>query len=150
MTKTAVELLQEQYDNCPESFLTDDDFDKAKEIQKQQMIDFGRKMQMISGVNNDGNVEFCFEPEKAVMEMFNGTDKKKDKNTRTQTALKFLVSQYVKKSGKLEIEDFLKAEEIDKHQHGATWNAAISAHDECGHNIAISNFRFDEYYEKTF
>ena len=38
MTKTAVELLQEQYDNCPESFLTDDDFDKAKEIQKQQMF----------------------------------------------------------------------------------------------------------------
>jgi hypothetical protein len=76
MTKTAVELLQEQYEKCPESFLTDDDFDKAKEIQKQNMIDFGRKMQLIKDIDSDGNVKFCFEPEKSFMEMFVGNDNK--------------------------------------------------------------------------
>jgi hypothetical protein len=39
MAQTAVEFLKEQYDKCPESFLTDDDFNKAKEIEKQQIID---------------------------------------------------------------------------------------------------------------
>jgi hypothetical protein len=39
MAQTAVEFLKEQYDKCPESFLTDDDFNKAKEIEKQQIIE---------------------------------------------------------------------------------------------------------------
>jgi hypothetical protein len=34
--KTAVEWLQEEYDNNPESFLTEDDFNQAKEIEKEQ------------------------------------------------------------------------------------------------------------------
>jgi hypothetical protein len=36
-TLTAVEWLQDQYDNCPESFLTDDDFKKAKEMEREQI-----------------------------------------------------------------------------------------------------------------
>ena len=35
---TAVEWLQEQYDNCPESFLTDDDFNKAKQMEKEHIV----------------------------------------------------------------------------------------------------------------
>ena len=35
--KTAVEWLQEEYDNNPESFLTEDDFNQAKEMEKEQM-----------------------------------------------------------------------------------------------------------------
>jgi hypothetical protein len=37
MAQTAVEFLKEQYDKCPESFLTDDDFNKAKEIEKEHI-----------------------------------------------------------------------------------------------------------------
>jgi len=33
--KTAVEWLQEEYDNNPESFLTEDDFNQAKEMEKE-------------------------------------------------------------------------------------------------------------------
>jgi hypothetical protein len=40
------------------------------------MIDFGRKMQLIKDVDSDGNVKFCFEPEKSFMEMFVGNDNK--------------------------------------------------------------------------
>ena len=36
---TAVEWLQDQYDKCPESFLTEDDFEQAKQMEKQQIID---------------------------------------------------------------------------------------------------------------
>jgi hypothetical protein len=36
--QTAIEWLQDQYDNCPESFLTDDDFKKAKEMEREQCI----------------------------------------------------------------------------------------------------------------
>jgi hypothetical protein len=36
MNKTAVEWLQYQYDNCPESFLLDEDFEKAKAMEKEQ------------------------------------------------------------------------------------------------------------------
>jgi hypothetical protein len=34
--KTGVEWLQEEYDNNPESFLTEDDFNQAKEIEKEK------------------------------------------------------------------------------------------------------------------
>jgi hypothetical protein len=37
--QTSIEWLQQKYDNCPESFLTDEDFEKAKEMHKQEIID---------------------------------------------------------------------------------------------------------------
>jgi len=39
MKQTAVEWLREQYDNNPESFITEDEFEKALEKEKQQIID---------------------------------------------------------------------------------------------------------------
>ena len=40
--QTAVQWLQSQYDNCPESFLTDDDFAKALQMEREQMIEFAK------------------------------------------------------------------------------------------------------------
>jgi hypothetical protein len=40
-----------------------------------------------------------------------------------------------------------KAKEIEKQQHGQTWDAAIKAHDNRGHVHARSLVDFDEYYE---
>jgi hypothetical protein len=37
--QTSIEWLQQKYDNCPESFLTDEDFEQAKEMHKQEIID---------------------------------------------------------------------------------------------------------------
>jgi hypothetical protein len=37
--QTSIDWLQQKYDNCPESFLTDEDFEKAKEMHKQEIID---------------------------------------------------------------------------------------------------------------
>jgi pyoverdine/dityrosine biosynthesis protein Dit1 len=40
--------------------------------------------------------------------------------------------------------------EMDKQQHGQTWDAAIAAHDERGHVHARSLVDFDEYYNETY
>jgi hypothetical protein len=40
--------------------------------------------------------------------------------------------------------------EIEKQQHGRTWDAAIKAHDNRGHVHARSLVDFDEWYEQQF
>jgi hypothetical protein len=40
--------------------------------------------------------------------------------------------------------------ELEKQQHGNTWDAAIKAHDERGGVHARSIVDFDEYYEQQF
>jgi hypothetical protein len=45
---------------------------------------------------------------------------------------------------------YQKAEEIEKQQHGVTWDAAIKAHDNRGHVHARSIIDFDEWYEQQF
>ena len=46
--KTAVEWLKEQYDSCPpyELFLGESEWEKAKEMEKEQIIDFAMKFMM--------------------------------------------------------------------------------------------------------
>jgi hypothetical protein len=45
---------------------------------------------------------------------------------------------------------FEQAKEIEKQQHGQTWDAAIKAHDNRGGVHARSIVDFDEYYNETF
>jgi len=40
--------------------------------------------------------------------------------------------------------------EMDKQQHGVTWDSAIKAHDNRGHVHARSIVDFDEYYNETY
>ena len=40
--------------------------------------------------------------------------------------------------------------ELEKQQHGQTWDAAIKAHDNRGHVHARSLVDFDEWYEQQF
>jgi hypothetical protein len=50
-----------------------------------------------------------------------------------------------------ELTQFIEhAKEMEKHQHGNTWDAAIKAHDERGHVHARSIVDFDEYFEDMF
>jgi len=66
-----------------------------------------------------------------------------------QTAIEWLISQ---------AEDFFvipfdileQAEEMNKQQHGATWDSAIKAHDDRGHVHSRSIVDFDEWYEQQF
>jgi hypothetical protein len=43
-----------------------------------------------------------------------------------------------------------QAKEMEKQQHGQTWDAAIKAHDNRGGVHARSLVDFDEYYNETF
>jgi hypothetical protein len=52
--QTAVQWLQSQFDNCPESFLTDDDFAKALQMEREQMIGFAHYLR-----NGLTNIEYC-------------------------------------------------------------------------------------------
>jgi hypothetical protein len=47
-------------------------------------------------------------------------------------------------------ERYEQYKELEKQQHGQTWDAAIKAHDERGHVHARSIVDFDEYFEQTF
>ena len=38
--------------------------------------------------------------------------------------------------------------QMEKQQHGETWDAAIKAHDDRGHVFVRSSCDFDEYFEK--
>ena len=40
--------------------------------------------------------------------------------------------------------------ELEKQQHGVTWDAAVAAHDNRGHVQARSIIDFDEWYEQQF
>ena len=69
-----------------------------------------------------------------------------------QTAVEWLFSQipYEWSSSKSAFEALQQAEEIEKQQHGETWDSAIKAHDDRGHVHARSLVDFDEWYNETF
>ena len=60
--QTAIEWLFEQFNNQDIPFGSHL-FKEAKELEKQQMIEFGNKMQIIDDVDFDGFVTFFYEPE---------------------------------------------------------------------------------------
>lgn len=45
---------------------------------------------------------------------------------------------------------FAVAKLKEREQHSLTWDSAIKAHDERGHNHSRSFDDFDEYYDKTY
>ena len=65
------------------------------------------------------------------------------------TAVEFLVNK-IKTKGFFMDQDVVAAKEMEKQQHGQTWDAAIAAHDERGHVHARSLVDFDEWYDKKF
>lgn len=76
-----------------------------------------------------------------------------------QTAVEDLINQLVKfKKSREGCHSALQAAiqfaenrlELEKQQHGQTWDAAIKAHDNRGHVHARSIVDFDEYYNEQF
>jgi hypothetical protein len=83
------------------------------------------------------------------------TKEYKTKHMAQQTAVEWLAHE-VNKINVSTLERFFieklinHAKELDKQQHGNTWDAAIKAHDDRGHVHARSLVDFDEYYNDTF
>jgi len=82
-----------------------------------------------------------------------------EQNTQQMTALEDLINKLVefKKSREgchsalqAAIEFAVNRLEMEKEQHGATWDAAVAAHDNRGHVHSRSIVDFDEYYEQQF
>jgi hypothetical protein len=43
-----------------------------------------------------------------------------------------------------------QAKQLERNQHGDTWDAAIQAHEDRGHVLARSICDFDDYFNETF
>ena len=76
--------------------------------------------------------------------------KENTKHMAQETALKWLYEIMFVKKGTITFEEYQHALEMNKHQHGDTWNSAIKAHDDRGHVHARSLVDFDEYFMDTF
>jgi hypothetical protein len=72
MKKSAVEYLVELLNNINNDFNSSfkEEIEQAKEMEKQQIIDFGNKMQLVKDIDFDGNIEFIFNPEQYYKETF--------------------------------------------------------------------------------
>jgi hypothetical protein len=66
------------------------------------------------------------------------------------TAVEWLINQVEDFCFLIPVDIIEQAKEMDKQQHGQTWDAAIAAHDNRGHVHARSLVDFDEYYEQQF
>lgn len=71
---------------------------------------------------------------------------------KKQSAVNWLIEQTRKPEWKsLQRGDILeKAMELERNQHGDTWDAAIQAHEDRGHVLARSICDFDDYFNETF
>jgi hypothetical protein len=69
-----------------------------------------------------------------------------------QTSVEWLFSQipFEWSSSRAAFEALQQAKEMEKEQHGRTWDSAIKAHDDRGHVHARSIVDFDEWYEQQF
>jgi hypothetical protein len=69
-----------------------------------------------------------------------------------QTSVEWLFSQipFEWSSSRAAFEALQQAKEMEKQQHGQTWDEAINAHDNRGHVHARSIVDFDEYYNETY
>jgi len=69
-----------------------------------------------------------------------------------QTAVEWLFSQipFEWSSSKSAFEALQQGKEMEKEQHGVTWDSAIKAHDNRGHVHSRSIVDFDEWYEQQF
>jgi hypothetical protein len=67
-----------------------------------------------------------------------------------QTAVEWLINQVEDFCFLIPVDIIEQAKEMEKQQHGETWDSAIKAHDNRGHVHARSIVDFDEYYNETF
>lgn len=64
------------------------------------------------------------------------------------TAVEFLIDKICGEHTEAWKEEIKQALEMEKQQHGETWNAAIQAHENLGYVISRSLCDFDDYFDK--
>lgn len=69
---------------------------------------------------------------------------------KQQTAVEWLSEQYYHSEGKLTRQDFEQAKEMEKEQHGKTWDTALDKYEVRAGNYMRAYEDFDEYYKETF
>ena len=67
-----------------------------------------------------------------------------------QTAVEWLINQVEDFCFLIPVDIIEEAKEMNKQQHGVTWDSAIKAHDDRGGVHARSIVDFDEYFEEQF
>jgi hypothetical protein len=70
MTQTAVEWLEDRY--RPKGYITAEEFNQAKEMFKQQMIEFGYACSKQIEMNEAGELLMVKSPEEIYNETYNG------------------------------------------------------------------------------
>ena len=71
-----------------------------------------------------------------------------NESNKKETAVEWLLEQYSFGNYGYEIGE--QAKQLERHQHGDTWDAAIQAHEDRGHVLARSNCDFDDYFNETY
>ena len=69
------------------------------------------------------------------------------------TAVDFLMNKlkFIDKNAYNELYEYYEqAKEMEKLQHGNTWDEAIDTHERRGHVIARSLVDFDDYFKETY
>jgi hypothetical protein len=74
--QTAVELLEEQYYES-EGKLTRHDFDQAKQMEKEQMIEFIKKAPIKTGLLREPDIYYIIDAESHYNETYGGQDESK-------------------------------------------------------------------------
>lgn len=69
--------------------------------------------------------------------------------TKQKTALEWF-AEFTAKLGYVSADILKEAQELERLQHGLTWDAAIEAHEQKWHLLARSFCDFDEYYKSTY
>jgi len=74
MKQTAVEWLEQVYDSCPayEETILPDEFDEAKAMFKQQMIEFGYACTKQIEMNEAGELQMVKSPEQLYTQVYGG------------------------------------------------------------------------------
>lgn len=68
----------------------------------------------------------------------------------TQTAVEWLALRYHHRQGYLSQEDIEQAKQMEKEQHGTTWDKALNAYEDRGHLYIRAWTDFDEYFKETY
>ena len=67
-----------------------------------------------------------------------------------RTAVEWLIDQVEDFIGLIPIDIIEKAKEMEKQQHGQTWDSALKAGQNRAWNVMRAYCDFDDYYEKTY
>lgn len=97
MKQTAVEWLEQVYDSCPayEETILPDEFEQAKTMFKQQMIEFGYACTKQIEMNEAGELLMVKSPEELYTQVYGGEMNNNPGTTTDKPTIKQLIKSYI-------------------------------------------------------